>query len=86
MKTLKLPKHDEVTEIDLGGMKVAVVEVTDENRDALVEIAMSMYLGEKCKYCGKQYKTLTDLKGTVFAGYHEHGRLACKACWDSNNP
>ena len=42
-----------------------------------LKIVMSMYLGERCKFCGKEYKTLDDLKDTVWAGYHEHGRLAC---------
>jgi hypothetical protein len=68
-------------------MKVAVLEVTEENRDdldGLVNLALSMYLGERCKFCDKQYATLDDLKDTVWAGYHEHGRLACKRCWDED--
>ena len=51
-----------------------------------VQIALSMYLGEHCKYCGKKYTTLQDLHDTVYAGYHERGRLACQVCWDINNP
>jgi len=66
-------------------MDVLVSEITDENRDKLLKLAMSMYLGEKCKYCWKEYKTLDDLKTTVFAGYHENGRLACEKCWRENN-
>jgi hypothetical protein len=50
-----------------------------------VKLDMSMYLGERCKYCGKQYKTLEDLKDTVYAGYHERGRLACKSCWAAHH-
>ena len=42
------------------------------------------HFGEKCKYCGKEYKTHQDLKDTVWAGYHKHGRLACKKCWDED--
>ena len=49
--------------------------------DAL-KIAMSAYLGEQCKFCGKTYKTLEDLNDTVWAGPHEHGRLACVKCWN----
>jgi len=49
-------------------------------------IAMSMYLGERCKYCGEEFKTLDDLSDAVYAGYHEHGRLAHKRCWDANTP
>ena len=51
------------------------------SKETAYKIAMSMYLGEKCKYCGKEYKYLADLVDVVWAGYHEHGRLACGACW-----
>lgn len=67
-------------------MIVISVENTPDNIDPIVRLALSMYLGEQCKYCGKVYEELDDLHTTVFAGYHEHGRLACKACWDANNP
>lgn len=50
--------------------------------DAL-RLALSMYLGERCRFCDRTYETMEDLRDTVFAGYHEHGRLACKACWDA---
>lgn len=50
-----------------------------------VKIALSAYLGEHCKYCGKEYHTLADLEETVWAGYHELGRLACQSCWDKNH-
>jgi hypothetical protein len=55
--------------------------------DAL-QVALSMYLGERCKYCGFLFATIADLdaRDVVYAGYHEHGRIACKACWDANNP
>ena len=61
------------------------IEEDDVPHDELLKIAMSMYLGERCKFCGKTYNTLDDLKQTVWAGYHEHGRLACKECWDRRN-
>jgi hypothetical protein len=66
-------------------MRAQVVRITEENREHLLQVAASMYLGERCKYCGREYRTLDDLKGTVFAGYHEHGRLACETCWQENN-
>lgn len=68
--------------------KVAVIEVTDENRAELVALtmSMSMYLGERCKYCLGEFKTLNDLKDAVWAGYHEHGRLAHDACWQAAHP
>lgn len=56
------------------------------SHDTAVKLVMSMYLGEKCKYCLKEFKTLDDLKDAVYAGYHEHGRIAHQSCWDENNP
>jgi len=55
------------------------------SKKSAIKIALSMYLGEKCKYCGKEYKALKDLDNTVWAGSHANGRLACKKCWDKNN-
>jgi len=68
--------------------QIAVVRVTDENRDALVEMALSMYLGEACKYCGHVYETNADMRArdVVYAGYHATGRTACGSCWKANNP
>jgi hypothetical protein len=63
------------------GHVVGIVEITDENKNALLDIALSSYLGERCKYCGKEYTSLEMLKDTVWAGYHKNGRLACSACW-----
>jgi hypothetical protein len=69
--------------------KVVILDLADnEARNAALTMALSMYLGERCKYCGYHYQALTDLeeRSVVFAGYHEHGRLACKSCWNANNP
>jgi len=85
MKPHKLPRQEDVTEINLGNNKVVIAKTTDESKDYLVELALSMYLGEKCKYCLREFKTLDDLNDTVYAGDHEHGRLACESCWDANN-
>jgi len=68
-----------------GDISVGIIELTDENRAAAFQIALSMYLGEACKYCGVPFETLDDLHTAVWAGYHERGRLAHKACWDANN-
>jgi len=87
VKPKDYPKQEDVlAEIDLGKGRASIVRITDENRDYLAEIAMSMYLGEGCKYCDRTFETLGDLKDAVFAGYHERGRLACKSCWIENNP
>lgn len=82
---LNMPRDEEVNEFDLGNSKVSLVEVTEENEDYLVKVALSMYLGEKCKYCLREFETLEDLKDSVYAGYHEHGRIACKSCWEEAN-
>lgn len=57
------------------------VAVYEAPHDVAVRIALSMYLGEKCKFCKEEFKTLEDLKTAVWAGYHEHGRLAHESCW-----
>ena len=87
-KALRLPRQEDVQEFEMGDGKTAkIVKVTDENRNALVEIALSMYIGEKCKYCLHEFTSNADLRQreVVYAGYHEHGRIACKACWDANH-
>ena len=53
--------------------------------ETAARLALSMYLGEKCKYCDKLYETLEDLEDTVWAGEHENGRLACRSCWEEHN-
>ena len=55
-------------------------------RETALLITMSMYLGEKCKYCQGEFATLDDLKTTVWAGDHEYGRLAHEKCWKEHNP
>jgi hypothetical protein len=60
--------------------------MSDEYRQAVLRAALSMYLGEACKYCGCVYHTLEDLYDTVWAGYHARGRLACRECWERNKP
>lgn len=61
------------------------VETGDKRRYSLAGHVMGIYLGEQCKYCERVYETLEDLAGTVWAGRHEHGRLACKSCWNEHN-
>ncbi len=56
--------------------KIVIAEITPENKDSLVELALSMYLGETCPYCLKKFETLEDLNVAVFNGYTEYGRIA----------
>ena len=79
----QLPKEEDVTEIDIGDVRVLVVYFNDDNREGLVDMIMAMNIGTTCKFCGKRYDTLEDLRGVVFAGPHAGGDLACKTCWEN---
>lgn len=65
---------------------VMLVDITDDNRDTLLRLALSMYLGERCKYCNATFQTLDDLKDAVWAGYHDGGRLAHESCFKAAQP
>ena len=65
--------------------KLLLIELNDDNRSDVLRMALSMYLGERCKFCGVTFATIDDLDSTVYAGCHQWGRLAHKACWDKNN-
>ena len=77
----KLPKQDEVEDFDLGNMKASLIELTDENREHVLEVVISMYIGETCIFCLQQFQTIEDVKGSVYAPW-EKGRIAHKACWN----
>lgn len=85
MNVLGLPKQEEVKEFDLGGGKSAtLVELTNENRPAMLEVVMSMYLGDECMYCHRNF-TNEELKGAIWAHPNEFGRIVHKECWHANN-
>jgi hypothetical protein len=65
-------------------METTVETVTEQNKDALARLAISMYIGEKCLFCGREYKTFAELKDTVWVGQSENRRLACASCWQKN--
>ena len=71
-------------EIGGDGMTEILLIELDSQSDML-RMALSMYLGEKCNYCGVTFRTINDIKSTVWAGCHQWGRLAHKTCWDKNN-
>lgn len=77
----KLPKVDEVEEFSLGDMKASVIELTDENREHVLEVVLSMYLGEQCQYCLGRFETIPEVKASVWAPW-EHGRIAHKPCYE----
>lgn len=85
MNVLGLPKQEEVEEFDLGGGKSAsVVGLTDENRPAVLEVVMSMYLDDECMYCHRNF-TREELKSAVVAYPNEFGHIVHKECWQANN-
>lgn len=81
----ELCHRDETGVVVLSKAAVFVTPITDENREQVFQAAMSMYLGERCAYCERIYTALDDLKDAVWCP-HEHGRLACKSCWDEHHP
>jgi hypothetical protein len=65
-------------------MDITVEKITEQNKDELAHNALSVYFGEKCLFCGRVYKTLDDLKDTVWVGQDEDRSLACLDCWKKN--
>ena len=64
---------------------VLVTELTDENRPAMFELAMSMYLDDECMYCHKNF-TRAELSDAKWAHKNEFGRIVHGSCWEANNP
>jgi hypothetical protein len=67
--------------LERSKLEITVEKLTEENKDELAHIALSVYIGEKCLFCGREYKTLEDLKDTIWVGQDESRRLACSGCW-----
>ena len=63
--------------------KTVLIDLDDSNRKDVLRMTLSMYLGERCKYCGVTFTTLEDLDYAVYAGSHQWGRLAHKECWEN---
>jgi hypothetical protein len=63
--------------------KLLIVPVTDDNRQALVNLALSMHLGEKC-ICGHVFKEIEELKDTVWFP-HKGGRIIHRECYWKDN-
>jgi hypothetical protein len=64
--------------------QVIFVENTKENRPALLNIAISMYIGCKCKFCSHVFNSVEDIikRDVVKAGDDEY---ACRSCWQSRD-
>ena len=76
MNILDLPKQEDKS--------ATVVELTDENSSATLEVFMSMYLYDECMYCHLNF-TKEELKTSIWAHPNRFGRIVHKECWDANN-
>jgi hypothetical protein len=70
--------------MDEKQVSVAIVELTDENRPAMFEIAMSMYLDDECMYCHRAF-TREELNTSIWAHENKFGRIVHAECWEANN-
>lgn len=85
MNELCLPRQEEVQEFNVGdGRVVKVIELTDENRPAILKAALMMYLDDECMYCHRNF-TEEELETAIWAHPNEFGRIVHKECWDANN-
>jgi len=62
-------------------LEITFEKTTEQNKGELTHIALSVYIGEKCLFCEREYKTVEDLKDTVWVGQDVSRRLACSSCW-----
>lgn len=83
MKPHKLPRQEDITDVAIPGGTIRLIELTDENRPAVVEMALRTYLGEECQGCHKTFETLEDMEGSVWWPW-EKGKIAHKECWDKH--
>lgn len=85
IKILNLPKQEDVSEFNLGSAKASVIKLTDENRPAVLDMVISMYMDDVCMYCMRNF-TFEEVKQSVVTHPNPHGRIAHKECWKANNP
>jgi hypothetical protein len=75
------------TPSDEGGVSIAVVKLTDENRESLGWLAMAQMLeGKKCVYCGFEWKSREDVKSREpIAASQGAATVACEPCWKEHH-
>jgi hypothetical protein len=56
-----------------------------EMQHAMVDVALSMFIGDKCKGCGKTLDTKEEVKESV-GWIWEHGRVGHEDCYKSAHP
>jgi hypothetical protein len=67
----------------------------EESEEFIVNMALSMYVGEACSYCLKVYTEDDARNAGIVWAYDKHKdpplvagqamMLACKECWETNN-
>lgn len=75
--------QQKVSDIMAVDKSLYLVEITPDNRNQLVRIALSMCAGEPCRICGEPV-TMADMEdGAVFAGYSNDKTTssAHRVCW-----
>lgn len=52
----------------------------------LLNVALKLYVGEKCSICKKKFKSISDIfkKDLICSGKNPL-KFACKKCWDKKN-
>lgn len=61
-----------------------LIPISDETREAALEMALSMYVSEPCRIC-RRALTRDDIREAKFAGYSRDGqaRAAHRVCWQN---
>lgn len=84
---LNLPKTEDVKSYDLGHLTAHLIKITPENKDYLVKLAMSQYLGMHCRYCQVEFVSLDELRHVVLASMPgEPAQIAHSECFKRHNP
>lgn len=83
---IRLPKQEDVQEFDLGKDGVIkLVELNEENRPAVLDVVISMYMDDECMYCHRNF-TFEEVKKSRWTYPNSFGRIVHKECWEANNP
>lgn len=83
---LNLPKTEDVKSFDLGNTTAHLVKITPENKDYLVKLALSMYIGMRCRYCQVEFVSLDELNDVVWASRPgEPAQIAHSECFSQHN-
>lgn len=63
--------------------------MNQDERNAFVDLALAMYVGERCTICGEEFSSVEDIraKSPVRSSQMDQPlELACKKCWHEKEP